>query len=379
MVVKEMTSRERFKRTLGRKEVDRVAIDIGSTVNTGIHTQAYENLVSYLGMAIKSEKCPSVWSLATLEEAVLKRLSVDTRGIFAPTPSIYKNKSTKPDEITDEWGLVYKKPIGCIYYELKENPLANADIADLEKYPWPDPEHPERIAGMKDLAKKLYEDGEYIIVGNPSGGTSLFERSWYLRGLEQFLVDLIINKKFARALLEIILDIQTRKWKLLLDEIGQYIDVIAIGDDLAGQINTLMSPELYREMIKPYQKKNFQCIKQWTDAKLFYHSCGNISPILDDLIEAGIDIINPVQVSAKDMAPERLKKAFGHKLTFWGAVDTHDLLNRAEPEEIISETKKLIKILGQDGGYVVAANHNIQPDVKPQNILAMVSAVLVKH
>ena len=116
-----------------------------------------------------------------------------------------------------------------------------------------------------------------------------------------------------------------------------------------------------------------------TDAKLFYHSCGNISPILDDLIEAGIDIINPVQVSAKDMAPERLKKAFGHKLTFWGAVDTHDLLNRAEPEEIISETKKLIKILGQDGGYVVAANHNIQPDVKPQNILAMVSAVLVKH
>ncbi len=379
MAAKKMTSRERFKRTLEHKEVDRLPIDIGSTINTGINTQAYEKLASYLGMEIKSEEYPTVWSLATPEESVLKRLSVDTRGIFAPTPNIYKNRSAKPDETIDEWGLIYKKPQGCIYHELKENPLVNADIDDLEKYPWPDPEHPERIAGIKDMAKKLYENGEYVIVGNPSGGTSLFERSWYFRGLEQFLVDLIINKKFAHTLLEIILDIQTRKWKLLLNEIGQYLDVIAIGDDLAGQINVLMSPELYREMIKPYQKKNFQSIKQWTNAKLFYHSCGNISPILDDLIEAGIDIINPVQVSARDMAPERLKKEFGDKVTFWGAVDTHDLLNRAEPEEVITQTKKLIKILGQDGGYVVAANHNIQPDVKPQNIVAMVSAVLAKY
>ncbi|MCL5070435.1 MAG: hypothetical protein M1308_06010 [Actinobacteria bacterium] len=379
MTVKEMTSRERLKRTLERKEVDRVPLDIGSTINTGINTQAYEKLVSYLGMKNKSERCSAVWSLATPEESLLKRLSVDTRGIFAPTPNIYKNQSTNPDEIIDEWGLIYKKPQGCIYYELKENPFAKADIDDLEKYLWPDPEHPERIAGIKDVAKKLHEDGGYAIVGNPSGGTSIFERSWYFRGLEQFLVDLIVNKKFAHTLLEIILDIQTRKWKLLLSEIGQYLDVIAIGDDLAGQTNLLMSPGLYREMIKPYQKKIFQSIKQWTDAKLFYHSCGNISPILGDLIEAGIDIINPVQVSAQDMAPERLKKEFGNKVTFWGAVDTHDLLNRAEPEEVIIETKKLISILGQDGGYVVAANHNIQPDVKPQNILAMISAVLAKN
>ena len=375
MAAKNMTSRERLIRAIEHKDVDRPPIDIGSTINSGINTKAYHKLKDYLGIKSRSTEFSAVWSLAVIEEAVLRRLSVDTRGIFVPAVNAYKNNEEKTSVVIDEWNLVYRKPQGFDYYELSTNPLANAEINDLDKYKWPDPQLQKKVAGIKESVKELNENKEYALVGTPSGGTSIFERSWYLRGMEQFLIDLVVNKKFAHSLLEIILNIQINKWKLYLNEVGKYLDVISIGDDLASQVNILISPALYREMIKPYQKKYFQTIKQWTDAKLFYHSCGNISPILDDLIEVGIDIINPVQISANDMAPERLKKDFGNRVTFWGAVDTHKLLNNAEPQEVIAETKKLIKILGAGGGYVVAASHNIQTDVKPQNILAMISAV----
>jgi uroporphyrinogen decarboxylase len=182
----------------------------------------------------------------------------------------------------------------------------------------------------------------------------------------------------VHRLLETLLDLLLKKWKQFLDEIGAFLDVIVIGDDLAGQRGPLISPALYREMIKPYQAKYFRNIKERTGARLFYHSCGSISGILDDLIEIGVDIINPVQTSAREMSPESLKKRFGERVIFWGAVDTHDLLRRAAPEQVMRSTKELIGILGGGGGYVVAANHNIQPDVPPGNVVAMADAVVIK-
>jgi uroporphyrinogen decarboxylase len=374
-MTKEMSSRERIRRTLQRKPTDRTALDIGSTPNTGINLAAYAKLVEYFGLKEPVEELSAIWQLARPSESVLARLSIDTRGIFGKTPETCRNKHITPNRFADEWGIVYERPNGELYFDIAVHPLATAECEDLDRYPWPPPAHPERIVGLKQEAERLNEDNRFALMGMPAGGTSLFERCWYLRGFENFLSDLLLNKRFVHGLLEALLDLQLVKWKQFLDEIGTFLDVIVIGDDLAGQLGPLISPDLYREMIKPYQAKYFKYLKERTDAKLFYHSCGCISGILDDLIAIGIDIINPVQTSAKNMGPEFLKEEFGNRVIFWGAVDTHELLRRATPAQVIQSTRELIKILGRGGGYVVAANHNIQPDVPPQNVVALADSV----
>jgi len=365
---------ERVRRTFSYKEVDRPPIDIGSTPNTGINVAACENISKYLGYAEPVKVLSDQWQIAALDEGVLQKLHADVRGVFAPTPAEYQNRFISDKRFVDEWGLVYECPTGSLYYDLVHHPLAELDRDQLAGYPWPDPSHPGRLAGVREAAKALRDEEMYAVAGTPSGGTSLFERAWYLRGMEQLLVDMVIDKPFVHLLFEILTDLQIRRWKSFLHETGPYLDVVCIGDDLAGQESTIMSPELYRELIKPYQSRYFSIIKQLTDAKLFYHSCGNVTPILDDLIDIGVDIINPVQVSAKDMDPSALKKSFGEKVVFWGAIDTCDLLNNGTSSQVAEETSRIIALLGEGGGYVVAANHNIQADVPPANIMAMIRA-----
>jgi uroporphyrinogen decarboxylase len=373
--MKGMTSRERVRRTLARKPTDRAPLDIGSTANTGINLAAYSNLTKFLGLEEPVEELSTIWQLARPSEPVMTRLGVDTRGIFGRTPESCRIRYFSPNRFVDEWGIVYNKPEAELYFDIVEHPLAAAECADLDRYPWPPPDDPERVRGLRQEVERLADDNRFALLGTPAGGTSLFERSWYLRGFESFLSDLLLNKPFAHHLLQKLLDLQNRRWKQFLDEVGKFLDVVAIGDDLAGQLGPLISPQLYREMIKPYQAQNFKLIKESTDAKLFYHSCGSIAPLLDDLIEIGVDIVNPVQTSARNMDPQNLKRSFGKRVIFWGAVDTHELLRKAEPSRVAEATKELIRTLGADGGYVVAANHNLQPDVPPRNIVALADSM----
>jgi uroporphyrinogen decarboxylase len=194
--------------------------------------------------------------------------------------------------------------------------------------------------------------------------------------MEQFFLDLLMNKKLAKALLEKVFDIQSVKMGKYLDEVGEYLDVVCVGDDLAGQSGPLISLDLYREMVKPYHRAYFELIKRKTPARLHLHSCGSIAYFLDNLIEIGVDVINPVQVSARDMAPEKLKQRFGDRICFWGGIDSQHLLPRGTPEEVACEVHRIISFLGTDGGYVLGAVHNIQPDVPPENIVAMYDAAM---
>lgn len=366
-----LSPRERVTRAIQHQEVDRVPVDLGSSGVTGISVQAYSRLVEYLGIHERTEELSVIWQLARPSENVLRCLAVDTRGLFGATPDHLRERFLGPDRFVDEWGIEYRRPKNELYFDIAVHPLQGADIDDLERYPWPDATHPERTAGLKERAAALHSANEFALVGTPSGGTSLFERSWYLRGFEQFLMDLILNRELVRCLLDILVDLQLKRWGRFLDEIGSYLDIVVIGDDLAGQMGTLVSPVLYREMIKPYQARYFRSIKQATDAKLFYHSCGSVTPILADLIDIGVDIINPVQTTASNMQPKHLKEAFGNRVVFWGAVDTHELLRTGTPEQVNAAVRELIEDLGQGGGYVMAANHNIQPDVPPENIVAL--------
>jgi len=206
------------------------------------------------------------------------------------------------------------------------------------------------------------------------GHTSIFQACTWIRGIEQFLTDFVINKKLVHTLLDKLLEIQSIKMEKFLEETGEYLDVLCIGDDFGGQSGLLMSPSMFRQMIKPYLKPYFEIMKSKSSAKINLNSCGAIQDILPDLIEIGVDIINPVQVSAAGMDPVILKKRFGKDLCFWGGIDTQRILPGGSPFEVAEETRRIAGILGKGGGYVINPVHNVQPDVPPENIVAVYDA-----
>jgi len=210
-------------------------------------------------------------------------------------------------------------------------------------------------------------------VGNTQLG-SAFELNWYLTGLERFLTDMLLNPKFIEKLVARSLEIQRKIISNFLNAVGNYIQILAIGDDLGMQTGPLISPDLYRRLIKPYAKRLIRLIKSQTNAKIFCHSCGSIVSFIPDFIEYGIDVLHPIQVSAKDMDSKRLKERFGDKISFWGGIDTQHVLPYGMLEDVEGEVKKRIHDLAPGGGYVLAAVHNIQRDVPPENIVAMFKA-----
>jgi uroporphyrinogen decarboxylase len=199
-----------------------------------------------------------------------------------------------------------------------------------------------------------------------------------LRGMDAWFLDLAGNQEFVRALMRKLTDLMRASVEQLLSEAGEYIDVLITGDDLGGQKAPLLSTAMYRQLIKPYHAELFSAIKARSKAKIFYHSDGNIYPLLNDLIEVGIDLLNPVHVSAGDMGDTaRLKREFGDRLAFCGAIDTQSVLPHGSPEDVRREVRRRIKDLAPGGGYILASVHCIQPDVPPENVCAMLDEALV--
>ena len=259
------------------------------------------------------------------------------------------------------------------YWEQITFPLAEATIADLDRYPWPDPHDPGRYAGLAEEAADLYHNTPYTILGD-CGFKNHWEPVFLLCGMERALTDVVDNPAFTLALLEKIAGLNFAVTRRFLEATGKYLTAIRTSDDLATQSSLMMSPAAYRKLVKPYHQRYFRLIKEYTEAKIFFHSCGNIVPLLDDLIEAGVEALNPVQVSAfKD--PAEVKARYGDRLSFWGGIDTQWVLPSGSPEDVREEVRLRIRQFGPGGGFVAASVHNIQPDVPPQNILAMADAV----
>lgn len=264
----------------------------------------------------------------------------------------------------------WKKPPSSLYWDPVDYPLKNATLDDLESFDWPDPDDPGRMEGLREEAKRLREKTNYAIIADMPGW-GIFESAWVsLRG-SQFLMDVLINKPFAKRLVEILTDLNIQLYSNYLKSVGDLIDVVMVMDDLGGEQGPLISPDLYREMIKPAHKRLWQFIKRNTQARLFLHCCGSIYKFIPDLIELGVDIINPVQVAARNMNTKTLKEEFGNILTFWGGIDTQSVLPFGSPEEVENEVKKRISDLAPGGGYVLTAVHNIQAGVRPENICRM--------
>ena len=373
------THKERLLMALNHEQPDRNPMDLGGRQTT-LSILAYENLKNYLSLShLPTKVMAHSWQTCFIDEAVLEMFDIDTRHVRPASKVndvIGETLATgESDNIfVDEWGV--KRKIAGDYANLIDHPLRTANLDDLEDFPWPDSADNYDFQSLREPTRKLYEQGEYALVGSLGSPGNIFEQAWYLRGLSEFMKDLIKNKDFAHAVMRRILDIRKRNVELYLNEVGEFIDVVQLADDMASQDNLLISPKHYREIVKPYQLELCQHVKSLTNAKIYFHSCGSISPLLDELIEIGVDILNPVQVSAANMDTQDLKKRYGKKLSFWGAIDTFEVLPNGSASDVQAEVHKRICDLGKSGGYVMGPVHNICSDVPPENVVAMYEAGL---
>ncbi len=371
----EMTSRERVMAALNHQEPDRVPLDLSQVAGDGITLTAYRNLLKHLGI----ERTPQVKNLQTqaarVDEEVLRRFHIDTRGIGLGAPDGFKPIWLDDHTFQDEWGVVRTMPPGAFYYDLIRAPLAEEDtLAAVDRFRWPDPDDPGRIRGLREKARQLHGETDFAIAVDLN--CSFFLRCCELRGWENFYTDLVANVEFAEALMDRYLEFRLRVAERALKEVEANVDIVMVtSDDLGGTDRTLISPAVYRSLIKPRQKRTFEFFKQRTGAKLFFHTDGAIYDFLPDFVDMGVDVLNPIQVSAVGMEDTRkLKQEFGHHLTFWGAIDTHHVLPYGSPADVREEVRTRIRDLGPGGGYVVCSVHNIQPEVPPENVVAMFDA-----
>jgi len=371
----DMTPRERVMAALRHEEPDRVPLDIGGGNSTSLLVETYENLKQYMGISAPTRIASKAFRIASLDDETMVRLGSDLRPVRLKPPKNWTPPPSEPGTFIDLWGIKWRRadyPAGY-YWELYEHPLANATISDLDSYPWPDPDDSGWFEGLAEEVRDLYENTPYALMGD-FGFKGFWEIGYFLRGLEQSLIDIIRNQEFWHAYMEKLLELNCTFAKKFLEITGPYLAVLRTADDLATQNSLMMSPKTYREILKPYQKQLNEVIKRYTDATIFYHSCGNVTAAVGDLIEAGFEAINPVQVSAIP-DPAELKAKYGDKLSFWGAIDTQHILPHGTPEDVREEVKLRIRQLGRGGGYIAAGVHNLNPDVPPENIIAMSEAV----
>ena len=376
-----MNSRERLRLALNHQQPDRVPRDLGATRNTGIEMSAYENLVKYLGFEIAIQPLGTTGTsrmlgLASPDEQVLERLGIDTRGIFLGPPDLWQDIELPNDAYQDEWGIVWQRPPSSLYYDPVKFPLSgNISMGDVLNYPWPDQtDDPGFTRGLREKAQWLHDNTDCGIVLHLR--TIFLHDSQWLRGYENWYMDFHLNPDILCAIMDAVLEQRLAVAARAIELVSDLVDVVSCSDDVADQRGPIVSPDTYRKFIKPRHRRFFEMIHSRTNAKVLFHTDGSIIKLLPDLIEIGVDFINPVQVSAKDMDDTaHLKQEYGNEIGFWGGIDNLQVLPNGTPDDVRAEVKRRVEDLGSNGGYVLAAVHNIQPDVPPENVVALFDAV----
>ena len=350
--------------------------DLGGTGLSTIHVTAYQALRRHLGLPeVEPQVAFLAEQLVRVDEDLAERLGADVWPVLPGTPSTFAYRfrdEGQYEAYTDEWGIGWRKPVeGGFYYDMYHHPLAKATSLDeMKAYPFPDPLDDGRFATLRAQAEAAVASGKAVALAGPCAGiTEVY--SW-LRGYEEYYVDLARHKDWVGYMLDRLVAFKSAYWARALGEIGDLVDVVIEADDLGGQQAPLMSPRTYRTVIQPRHKRLFSSIKAQAPVKVFFHSCGAVRRLIPDLIEAGIDILNPVQISAADMDPRELKREFGRDLVFWGGgVDTQGVLGTAAPAKVKDHVRRNIEALAPGGGFVFATVHDIQANVPPENIMAM--------
>jgi len=376
-----MTPRERVLAAINFEEPDRVPLTIGVNNATGIKMKPYRGIKQIAGIEAPDNYIYDWPELGTaaIDELTMRRLHSDVRGVLDLEPAAVRerNRRRKPhSDYIDSWGSGQTEITPGDWFP-GIHPLADASSTeDLEAYKgWPDMADPSRIAHVKAEAQKLADTNEFAIVATP-WLLFPFERAHAMQGMETFLLNMAMNRDFARALLEKIADHCKQLMGKFLEELGENVDIIKIGDDLGTQNNLMISPKMYRDMLKPIHEDFIRFIKARTSAKVLFHSCGDVATLIGDFIDIGVDILNPIQTSTGSIADlPLLKKRFGKNIVFCGGIDSHRILPFGSTAEVREEVRRVMEILGPGGGYLLGPVHTVMNDVPPENVLAMVDAV----
>jgi uroporphyrinogen decarboxylase len=409
-----MTSRERILAALEHRETDRVPVDFSGHRSSGIAALVYPDLRRHLGLPPRPVRVyDMVQQLAIVDEDVLDRFGVDTiemgRGFLMeekdwkdwilpdgrPCKIPYYIQIEQRGEdwyLLDENGLelaIQKK--GFLYFEqtyfpLKNRPFAEDDFSDLEDVlshtVWtgiasPGAHLPLDSDGLAEIArraKRFRESTDRAIIGLFGG--NMFEIPQMLFRMDNYLMFLALFPDKALQFSEKLCELHLKSLEKWLGAVGPYIDIIVFGDDLGGQRGPLVSPQMYLHMIKPYHRKLWRRAKELADVKVMLHCCGGVRELMGDLIDAGLDAINPVQINAAGMDPAELKAEVGDKITLWGGgCDTRDILPHGSPNRVAAHVRELVRTLRRGGGFVFQQVHNILADVPAENVVAMFDAV----
>jgi uroporphyrinogen decarboxylase len=354
-------------------------MDLGGS-DSSIHLHAYQRLIRLLNVNVSPQIGDKIQQSVAPDEEVLQILRTDFRHIGLKKGFLaidgndcHDRPSTRP-YVIDQWGIKWEQ-ISPYYYDMTNRPLENADLKDLENYDWPDPKDSERYEGLREQVKELYYSTDYAIVADAIYG-GIFECALWLRGFGKFTIDMYKRPEFANALLDRILEIYMGIFDRYLKEVGEYVEIVQQSDDVGAQAGPLLSPVLLRKYLKPRWSKLYDFVHDRTKAKLYHHSCGSVYLFLEDFIESGVDILNPLQPRAAMMDIGRIKEKTGNRLVLHGGIDIQKILPSRSPSDVEAEVKRVLKAAGPGGGYILAASHNIQADTPPENIAAMFRACL---
>jgi len=417
-----MISRERVKLAINHKEADRIPLDLGSTLVTGIQASIYAKLKNALGISKGLIKVYDPFQmLAEVEDEVKQLLGVDTYGIQLPVTLFgYKNENWKKFRMFDgtevlisgnfEYDLLEngdivqypkgdrsappsgKMPKGGYYFDVivRQEPI---DESKLDPKEWVEQAYSlytdEDLEYLEKTSRWYYKNTDYSLVGNFWGagfGDIAIVPGPHIpypkgiRDVEEWYVSAITRKQYIKEIFQYQLELQMKNLKMYREAVQDRIDIIVMsGTDFGAQNGPFISPNLYREVFKPLHKEMNDWIHENTNWKTFFHTCGSIVDFLDDFVNAGVDILNPVQISAAGMDPDFLKKNYGDKFVFWGGgVDTQKTLPFGTPENIKEEVENNMLTFGKEGGFVFNTVHNIQPSVPIDNLVTMFETVREK-
>lgn len=382
-----MTSRERVLQSLDHKEPDKVPIDCGGTICSTITRTAHNKVKHLLNIDTPDEPVthPVLDTVVPCQD-LLERWQIDFRPVRMRPPGVIDDSSsdtqgfaaTSAAVVLQPWGHEFSDEFGTVWrkaefdYAPVKYAFADFDIDDLKNFSWPDPYDPGRIQGLEEEARALSQTTNYVIVGDIMCGGP-FEQSCWTRGYSRFLTDLYVDEKFARTLLDRITELDIGFWDAYLSAIGDHVQIVAQGDDVGMQDREYISPEMYEKFIFPCHKRIFDFIKSKTKAKRWLHSCGSIRGVIPKLIEAGVEVLNPVQSGARNMDIRELKKEFGTELSFYGGgFDVQNMLeDSVSIQDIRDSIRRNIDILAPGGGFVFACTHNVQHEAPAEKITAI--------
>ena len=377
-----MNSRERIGLALSHNEPDRIPFDMGGSLISGITGPAYEELLRFNGRSDDVVLAEIAYLTANPIDDFQIELGVDVLGAYQTGFTGFDLKMQEDERnyfYVDAWGTRLSKPkVGGIYYDFTGFPLKDADLDILNNYPFPNPKDEKMIKRTLDRVLEIINKGKCAMMGSTGYCPGLLQTMEFTMGFDEIFYRLGSDEDFVHRYVEILTQKDLEYWEMYFDLAEKPADVVIYADDFGTQEGLLISQAMFREYFKPSYTRIFSYIhKRAPETKILFHSCGGVYKLIPDLIETGIDILNPLQFVCKGMNLKEIKRTFGNDVALWGGgIDTQGVLPFGSVQEVRDSVKSTIDILAPGGGFVFNTVHTIQPGVPPENIMAMIETLM---